>query len=110
MLIVLVTGCVCCVCVCVLHQFYNVLAPTCPNQQSDIDWAQYTNRWDRRSSVGSFLASVPFNPCLENYMVPYLNQPSVQAVLGVRPTKWAMVPFLAFLFSCVRARVRVRVA
>lgn len=24
-------------------------------------------------------------------MVPYLNQPTVQAVLGVRPTKWTMV-------------------
>jgi serine carboxypeptidase-like clade 2 len=71
--------------------FYNVLAPTCPQQQSRIDWGQYINRWDRRSSVGSFLASVPFDPCLEDYMVPYLNQPSVQLVLGVRPTKWAMV-------------------
>jgi len=73
--------------------FYDVYAPVCTIPvESRLPLGQYASR-KGRSVINKLPPPYPqdgFQPCLENWMVPYLNQPSVQAALGVLPTKWAL--------------------
>lgn len=40
---------------------------------------------------------VPFYPCIDNYMIAYLNQPAVQSALHVQPTDWYMYGRILYL-------------
>eukprot|EP00727_Mastigamoeba_balamuthi_P000551 m51a1_g10493 putative serine carboxypeptidase (469) ;mRNA; f:74889-76788 len=67
---------------------YNVDAPVCLNRRLD-----YTALWNPLAAMAQQTLAQgspvpPADPCLDNYAIPYMNQPEVQKALHAIPTKW----------------------
>lgn len=69
---------------------YGIYFPFCnepsPTNGEFTDFSRYTSSWN--SMQNTFLSHLSFSPCVENYLVTYLNLPAVQTAIHARPMKW----------------------
>jgi len=72
--------------------FYDVLAPTCTSDV--IDSYLYVSRWHKK--IAKLRDSLPFYPCIRDFMSSYLNNPTVQTAIHVNPTKWAWIGNISY--------------
>jgi serine carboxypeptidase-like clade 2 len=91
--------------------FYNIYAPTCPSSsgsskseffrdpkgQSEFSlFSRYMRRWpmqkilSQNTEGGLEKFAMNFDPCIDNYLIAYLNLPEVQQAIGARPTHWQL--------------------
>eukprot|EP00727_Mastigamoeba_balamuthi_P002068 m51a1_g11859 hypothetical protein (914) ;mRNA; r:503783-507973 len=68
---------------------YDVNSPKCFDKG-----LQYVSRWSPLANIilnkraKSPLQDIAFDPCIDNHVVAYMNQESVQKAIHARPTKW----------------------
>jgi hypothetical protein len=66
--------------------FCNAPSPSANDLVEQHDFSKYVRGW--HPILETFLPNLEFRPCLQNYMVNYMNLPSVQLAIHALPTKW----------------------
>ena len=82
---------------------FDIYAPICHDSVDfKLDMGPYVSHWHplaRGLARNNFptAMNVTFYPCIDNFMTSYLNQPSVQQALHVKPTTWDMYGKILYL-------------